>query len=135
MKGRTVSDMSNLGGARRVLVVDDNADAAELAAELLRLFGHTVDVATDGPSALARVVDFHPEVVLLDLGMPGMSGYDVAIALRARDDTAGLRIVALTAWGDAASRARTAACGFDDHLTKPAELQSLLASLHAAVER
>ncbi|GGY09458.1 response regulator [Massilia dura] len=125
--------MGNGGSAgRRILIVDDNCDAAELLAELVRLCGHEVSVAFSGYSALQTVDLFRPDVILLDIGMPGMSGYDVAIALRARPEFAALRIIALTAWGDAEARARTAASGFNLHLTKPAPLPALLGALVAA---
>lgn len=119
------------GGARRILIVDDNCDAAELLAELVRLSGHEVSVAFSGSSALREVDAFRPDVVLLDIGMPGMNGYEVAEALRARPEWSALRIIALTAWGDADARARTAACGFNLHLTKPAPLPALLGALEA----
>lgn len=118
--------------SRRILIVDDNCDAAELLAELVRLSGHEVTVAFSGLGALQAVDRFQPDVVLLDIGMPGMNGYEVAIALRARPDCAALRIIALTAWGDAEARARTAASGFNLHLTKPAPLPALLGALAAA---
>ncbi|QBE66084.1 response regulator [Pseudoduganella lutea] len=117
---------------RRILIVDDNCDAAELLAELVRLSGYEVTVAFSGCVALQTVEAFHPDVVLLDIGMPGMDGYEVAQALRARPECATLRIIALTAWGDAAARARTAACGFNLHLTKPTQLPTLLGALEAA---
>jgi CheY-like chemotaxis protein len=116
---------------RRILIVDDNCDAAELLAELVRMWGHEVTVAFSGHSALQTVDLFRPDVVLLDIGMPGMDGYAVAIALRARPELATLRIIALTAWGDAEARARTAASGFNLHLTKPAPLPELLGALAA----
>ncbi|QJE01826.1 response regulator [Massilia forsythiae] len=118
--------MEQAFSGRRVLVVDDNADAAELVGEVMSLHGHDVVVAHGGKAALAAAATFLPDVVFLDIGMPDMDGYEVACALR-RDpsfDTA--RIVALTAWGDLASRARAVACGFDGHLVKPAMLDSLI---------
>lgn len=123
--------MSGEGTGRRILIVDDNCDAAELLAELVRLSGHEAAVAFSGCSALLAVDEFRPDVVLLDIGMPGMNGYDVAIALRARPDCSALRIIALTAWGDAEARARTAASGFNLHFTKPAPLPALLGALAA----
>ncbi|WBS00447.1 response regulator [Pseudoduganella sp. SL102] len=116
---------------RRILIVDDNCDAAELLAELVRLSGYEVAVEFSGPSALRTVHGFQPHVVLLDIGMPEMDGYQVAQLLRAMPDLNGLRIIALTAWGDAEARARTAACGFNLHLTKPAPLPALLGALEA----
>jgi CheY-like chemotaxis protein len=124
--------MDRESAGRRLLIVDDNCDAAELLAELVRLWGHEVSVAFNGLSALQTVDQFRPDVVLLDIGMPGMDGYEVAIALRARPEYAALRIIALTAWGDAEARARTAASGFNLHLTKPAPLPALLGALAAA---
>lgn len=113
-------------GGRRVLVVDDNADAAELVGEVMSMQGHVVVVANGGKAALAAAATFLPDVVFLDIGMPDMDGYEVASALRRNPlfDTA--RIVALTAWGDLASRACAVACGFDGHLVKPARLDSLI---------
>ncbi|WP_338762613.1 response regulator [Massilia sp. METH4] len=122
---------SESGAGRRILIVDDNCDAAELLAELVRLSGHEVSVAFSGRTALQEADVFHPDVVLLDIGMPGMNGYEVAAALRARPEYAALRIIALTAWGDAEARARTAASGFNLHLTKPAPLPALLGALEA----
>ncbi len=104
---------------RRVLVVDDNVDAAESAAMLLRFLGHEVAVAYDGPRALAAVCDFRPEIVLLDIGLPGMSGYDVARELRARPEGKGLVLAAVTGYGQDEDRRQAAAAGFDCHLTKP----------------
>jgi signal transduction histidine kinase len=117
-------------GPRRVLVVEDNPDAARSLATLLRLEGHDVRLASDGPQALAAAAESRPDVVLCDLGLPGMDGYAVAAALRAGPATAGVRLVALTGYGQDADRRRSAAAGFDLHLTKPvdpAALHELLA--------
>ncbi len=119
---------------RRVLVVDDNADAADSLAVLLRLLGHDVRVAHDGPQALAAAAGGWPELVLLDIGMPGMDGYEVARRLRADPATAGAVLAALTGWGQEEDRRRSKEAGFDLHLVKPAdlgELQRLLAELPA----
>lgn len=118
--------MEQLLGARRVLVVDDNADAAELVGEVMALQGHVVAVVNGGREALAAVTKFLPDVVFLDIGMPDMDGYEVAAALRRNPSLNSARIVALTAWGDKESRARAVACGFDAHLVKPANLDSLI---------
>ena len=115
--------------ARRVLIVDDHLDAARTLDEVLRSLGHATRVAHDGAAALAAVEEFKPEVVLLDIGLPGMDGYEVARRMRARRSEAPLRIVAITGWGQEADRARSAAAGFDQHLVKPVEestLQELL---------
>lgn len=115
-----------MGSKRKILVVDDNVDAANLTAEILRVFGLEVAVAFGGREALAAVEIEAPDVVFLDLGMPIMDGYAVAQALRARPALAGLKIVALTAWGDRAAREKTKAAGFDLHLTKPAQIKELV---------
>lgn len=112
--------------SRKVLVVDDNVDAANLTAEILRIFGMDVAVAYGGPEALAAAELEQPDVVFLDLGMPGMDGYAVAKALRSKPASSGLKIIALTAWGDPASREKTKAAGFDLHLTKPAGIAELV---------
>jgi CheY-like chemotaxis protein len=118
--------MGKLMPARRILVVDDNVDAAQLVAELLNMQGYIATVAHGGREALAIAEEFLPDVIFLDIGMPDMDGYAVAAALREDGGFAATRIVALTAWGDAGSRARVAAGGFDAHLVKPARLDSLL---------
>ncbi|CAN7396113.1 hybrid sensor histidine kinase/response regulator [Massilia sp. LjRoot122] len=106
--------------ARRVLVVDDNRDAAETLAAVLGQLGHQALVANDGHQALRMMAGFQPQVVFLDLGMPGMSGYEVAEAVRRDPRNAEVRLVALTGWGGEADRERSARAGFDRHLTKPA---------------
>jgi PAS domain S-box-containing protein len=115
----------------RVLVVDDNRDAAEMLAALLGMLGHTCAIANDGYQALRMLPDVQPQVVFLDIGMPGMSGHEVAQAVRADPAHAGLRLVALTGWGGDADRARSAAAGFDAHLTKPAALAAIEEALAA----
>ncbi|MEW6760013.1 MAG: ATP-binding protein [Pseudomonadota bacterium] len=109
----------------RVLVVDDNRDAAETLAALLSHAGHSAPVANDGHQALRMLTSFQPHVVFLDLGMPGMSGYEVAAAIRRDPRNADVRLVALTGWGGEADRARTAQAGFDRHLTKPATAEAI----------
>jgi len=113
-------------GIRRILIVDDNVDAAEMVGQLMSMEGHLVAVANGGREALAAIESFLPNVVFLDIGMPGMDGYEVAVELRRNPALSGARIVALTAWGDSASRARAVACGFDAHLVKPAMIENLL---------
>jgi PAS domain S-box-containing protein len=113
----------------RILVVDDNVDAAESLSRLLRLHAHEVRVAYDGVAALAAARDMNPDVVLLDLGLPKMDGLEVAKNLRAHGDGPRPLLVAMTGFGQAEDRARTAAAGFDHHLTKPVDpkqLQSLM---------
>jgi PAS domain S-box-containing protein len=114
---------------RRVLVVDDNADAASSLAVLLKLEGHDARVAHSGPSALEAVEQSLPDVVFLDIGMPGMDGYEVARRLRTQRGAAGLKIIALTGWGQEHDRQRAQAAGFDHHLTKPVAADVLHALL------
>ena len=109
----------------RILVVDDNVDSAESIALLLRMLGHDVRVAHDGPAAITRALSDPPDVVLLDIAMPGMDGYEVATVLRAEPALASTRLVALTGYGQPEDRARSAETGFDDHLVKPVELDAL----------
>jgi len=106
--------------ARRVLVVDDNADAAESLAELVGLLGHSVEVAFDGPSAIAKARQHRPNVVLCDIGLPGMTGYDVARALRAELGGA-VRLVAVSGYAQPEDVKEAEEAGFDAHLAKPAD--------------
>ena len=110
---------------RRLLVVDDNVDAAQSLSILLRLHGHTVRTAHGGEEALALVEAEVPDLVLLDIGMPGMNGYEVARRLREHHGSDRLTIVALTGWGQEQDRRRSKEAGFDHHLTKPVELATL----------
>jgi CheY-like chemotaxis protein len=109
----------------RVLVVDDNRDAAETLSALLDLLGHDAQVANDGPAALAVMQDFRPQLVFLDLGMPGMNGCQVAEAIRRDRRFDQPVLVALTGWGSEGDRERTSAAGFDLHLTKPISLEAI----------
>jgi len=111
--------------ARRVLVVDDNQDAAASLAALLESLGHAVRTAHDGAAALAACAGFAPEVAILDIGLPDMDGYALAAALREREDRAGMRLVALTGYGQKADVERAGEAGFDLHLTKPASVEEL----------
>jgi two-component system CheB/CheR fusion protein len=118
------------GSARRVLAVDDNVDSAESLGMLLRVQGHEVCTAHDGPAAVEAARSFGPEVVLLDLGLPGMDGYEVARRLRRQPGLESVLLVALTGYGQDEDRRKTMEAGFDAHLTKPADpaaLQLLLA--------
>lgn len=111
--------------SRRILVADDNLDAADMLASLLMLQGHEVALASDGVKALEQAQTFRPDVALLDIGMPGLDGYEVAERLRKDIALPGLRLVALTGWGQASDRARALAAGFDVHFTKPVDLDAL----------
>lgn len=110
--------------ARRVLVADDNRDIAETMAEVLRLEGHEVHLAFDGIEAFERYRQLEPEVVLLDIGMPGMRGDEVARMIRASDSH--VRLVAITGWGQPSDKENALAAGFDVHLTKPVDIGQLL---------
>jgi CheY-like chemotaxis protein len=111
---------------RRVLVVDDNADAREALRLLLEDEGHEVRSAGDGPSALESAASFPPEVVLLDIGLPGMDGYEVARALRSIPGCERALIVAVSGYGQAEDRERSRIAGFDQHLLKPVAPERLL---------
>jgi CheY-like chemotaxis protein len=109
---------------RQVLVVDDNPDAAETLAELLRMVGHKVVVAHDGPSALAQAKADPPDVVLCDIGLPGMDGYEVARQLRA-GGARGIRLVAVSGYAQPEDVARAIEAGFDAHVAKPLDPEEL----------
>ncbi len=114
---------------RRILVVDDNIDAAELTADLLRSAGHTVHVAHDGPAALSLAGRIRPDVALLDIGLPVMNGYELASRLRAALGSQTPRLIAITGYGQDHDHDRSLAAGFDDHLVKPVPPSLLLARL------
>jgi CheY-like chemotaxis protein len=117
--------------AVKVLIADDNRDAADSLAILLRGDGHDIRKAYDGTAALETAQEFRPDVALLDIGMPGLDGYEVAQRIREEPWGQGVTLVALTGWGQAQDKERAMAAGFDHHVTKPVEperLQALLAS-------
>jgi len=109
----------------RVLVVDDNVDGAEILARVLRISGHEIRTAHSGPEALDAARPFKPEVVFLDIGLPGMNGYEVAKRLRTEPSTSGAVLVALTGWGTEDTKRQSREAGFDFHLTKPAEVTAI----------
>ncbi|MEZ4302886.1 MAG: ATP-binding protein [Polyangiaceae bacterium] len=133
--GPAVSGGEGAGPRLRVLIVDDNEDAAVSLAELLELLGHDARTAESGPAALALGPAFRPEVVLLDIGMPAMSGYEVCQRLRKEAWGRGALVAALTGWGQAADRQRSREAGFDAHLVKPADLKAVEALLAKAEGR
>jgi CheY-like chemotaxis protein len=119
-------DGSTSAARRRFLVVDDNVDATVSQAELLRRLGHDVETAYNGSAALEKAQSFHPEIVLLDLGMPGMDGFEVARRLREMPEGRDVLLVAQTGWGQEEDRRRTKAAGFDAHLAKPVDVAALM---------
>ena len=119
-------------GALRVLVVDDNVDAAEMLGAVLEMRGHTVKLEHDGATGLSAAASFQPHVVFLDIGLPDQSGFSVAPALRQVDGMADAMLVALTGWGAEQDRERAREAGFDAHLTKPADLDSVERLLETA---
>ena len=108
-------------GRVKVLVVDDNVDLVEMLSMVIEAAGHYVRKAFDGRSGISAALEYQPDLILLDVGMPDLKGTEVAKELRRHRELAGARIVALTGWGQPDDRQRTAAAGFDDHLTKPAD--------------
>jgi len=116
---------------QRVLIVDDNHDAAESLAMLVEVLGYEAHVCFDGPTALVAVDDCKPHLILLDLTMPGMSGFDVARALRSRAAPLHARVVALSGRADDEDRRMTEEAGFDGHLVKPVDVATLQATLRA----
>jgi PAS domain S-box-containing protein len=123
---------SGPGGPLRVLVVDDNFDAADSLAALLDILGHTVMVAHDGVEGLAAARSFEPDLVLLDIGLPGMSGHEVAREIRRSPALRHVVLIALTGWGAQSDLQQSQEAGFDQHLTKPVSLESLEQALAAA---
>ena len=113
----------------KVLVVDDNESSALTLTWAMELFGYEVRTCFDGKTAVEVAHEFRPEVVLLDIGMPVMDGFEVCRKLRSDTSLCGTRVVAQTGWGDPETRRRTAEAGFDEHLTKPVNLEKLKALL------
>lgn len=123
------------GETLRVLVVDDDCDTVSLQVALLEFSGYEVRSAGDGAGALATAERFRPDVILLDIGLPRVDGYEVAARIREQPALQGVVLVAMTGYGQPADHRRSCAAGFDHHLVKPvefAELQALLASIQPA---
>jgi CheY-like chemotaxis protein len=110
---------------RRVLVVDDNADGAEMLAALVRAMGAEAETAGDGSDAIRRAATFAPDTIFLDIGMPGMDGYEACRRIRRESFGQGVVIVALTGWGQERDKQRATEAGFDAHFTKPVDPQKL----------
>ena len=115
-----------------MLLAEDNRDAADSLKMLLEMSGHEVTVAYNGPDAVTTARSVCPQVVVCDIGLPGMSGYDVATALRQDPELQNVRLIAVTGYGDAQDRDAALATGFDEHLCKPVEPNALLAEIAKA---
>jgi CheY-like chemotaxis protein len=109
----------------RVLVVDDNMDAADMLVMMLQLFGHEVRAAYTGQTALETAVEYQPDVVLLDIGLPDMNGYEVARHLRQQPQTKDVKLIAMTGYGQDSDRQRSQEAGCEHHLVKPVDPQKL----------
>lgn len=116
--------------ARRVLVVDDSVDSADIVASLLSYCGHEVAIAHTGAEAIRLALEFRPHLVFLDIGLPDLPGTEVARAMRKLPALAGVRLVALSGYGQERDRDNALAAGFDRHLTKPATFEALQAAIH-----
>ena len=116
---------------KRVLLIDDNVDAVFMMQTLLTALGFTVEAANSGREGIELAKTFHPQVVFLDLGMPVMSGYEVAAAMRKIPALGDVFLLALTGWNDQATRAAVVAAGFDRHLVKPANFEQISSILDA----
>jgi CheY-like chemotaxis protein len=118
-----------------VLIVDDNVDAAEMLAEALQEMGHDTRMAFDGPAGLDVVASFAPEIAFLDIGLPEMDGYELARRLRAQVAAPGLRLVALTGYGQDADRRRSVDAGFDEHIVKPIDIVEVASAIERLTQR
>ena len=128
-------DPEDAEGGLRVLVIDDNRDSADSASDVLRLLGNHVECAYDGESGVAVAARLKPQMILLDLAMPGMDGFEARRRLREQNASEGAFLVAMTGFGNEDDKRRTRAAGFDAHLTKPVELDALISLLNEARER
>ena len=117
--------------SKRILVVDDNVDAADSFSTMLRLFGHEVEIAYSGAGALVSAATFKPAIIFCDIGMPGMSGYQVAARIRAIPELREARLIAVTGWGSEDDRRRALEAGFDLHLAKPADWTAVQEAIEA----
>lgn len=124
------------GHSHRVLIVDDQLDIAQSLQHLLSILGHSTVTASNGPDALQAAKDFKPELIFLDIGLPGMTGYEVAREVRALETTPKPRLIAITGWGDAHHVSLAQEAGFDQHLTKPVdplEIERIIQTLEGPV--
>jgi len=127
----SVEQVVGMGGGQqkekslKILVVDDNMDSASSLGELLDLWGHQTKVMHNGPDAIRAALGIQPDVVLLDIGLPGMNGYEVARRMRTEAALDGAALIAITGYGMEEDRRRTAQAGFQNHFTKPIDLNAL----------
>jgi CheY-like chemotaxis protein/two-component sensor histidine kinase len=117
--------LARTGDKTRVLVVEDHVDAAEMMQEVLEAIGYEAEIALTGPAGLARARESVPDVMICDIGLPGLDGYEVARQIRAQQELAHIRLIALSGYAGPEDLARSAAAGFDVHLAKPASLEEL----------
>ena len=125
------SDGPRQGGRHRILVVDDNRDSADSLAMLLKVMGHEVSTAYGGEEAVEAGAAFVPDVVLLDIAMPTLNGYETCLLIREQPWGKAAFLIALTGWGQAGDRLRSEQTGFDAHMVKPADAALLLKTLAA----
>ena len=128
---RPALSASARANSKSILVVDDNLDAASMLSEALQRLGYLIRTAHDGPSALATLETFVPDVAVLDIGLPVMDGYELVQQMRKRQGAASVRMIAVTGYGQPDDRARAAAAGFDAHLVKPVAIEQLVAAIEA----
>jgi CheY-like chemotaxis protein len=122
--------MSSTRSAARILVVDDNVDLAQGLARMLRILGYQVQVAHDGPSGLDLARQLNPEFIVLDIGLPGMDGYQIAAHIRAEEAMKGAVIIAISGYGHDEDRRRSREAGIDHHLVKPIAAKTLIDLIH-----
>jgi CheY-like chemotaxis protein len=126
-----ITTPNSIISSKRILVTDDNKDAADSVATLLRMSGHEVETAYDGLEARQKAEVYKPDIMLLDIGLPGMNGYDVCRSIRQKPWGQAIRIVAVTGWGQDQDRRNAREAGFDDHLVKPVDPKSLRETIAA----
>ena len=129
-----MTDVSQPASPRRVLVVDDHEPTAVGLGRLIRVLGHDVHIAPNGQAALDSIDAFRPDLILLDLGLPHMDGYEVVRLLRAHPLAQSVTIVALTGYGGSTDRVRVREAGFDHHLVKPAQFKAVAALLDSSTD-
>jgi CheY-like chemotaxis protein len=130
-----VHDVPTPAGALRILVADDNVDAAETLSILLESMGHSVRRVNDGEAAVDAAAGFDPELVLLDIGMPKVNGYEACRRIRAHPAGAARTVVAVTGWGQPQDMERASEAGFDVHMVKPLDMDRLTQLIAYRLER